>query len=44
MATPPKKPRRPAHDENRHPVLHGLALFVCVAAFLGALFWKAMGW
>ena len=44
MSEPSKKPRRPAHDEERHPVLRGLALFVCVAAFLGAPFWKAMGW
>ncbi|WP_281168778.1 hypothetical protein [Stappia stellulata] len=44
MAEPPKKRRRPSQDHERHPVLHGLALFVCVAAFLGALLWKAMGW
>ncbi|WP_283776455.1 hypothetical protein [Stappia sp. WLB 29] len=38
---------RPARSDPRkreNPVLRWLAFALCAGAFLGALFWKAVGW
>jgi len=40
----PRPPQRRGSREDSHPVLRAVALVVCIAAFLGALAWRALGW